>query len=58
MLAENSVDSRMMRLLESKWRTVTAANTGQNVAAGESIFDALVDGWVRDEEARVAAEAR
>jgi len=48
----------MMRLPESKWRTVTAANTGQDVAAGESIFDELVEGWVRDEEAQVAAEAR
>ena len=46
LLAENSIDQRMMRLLESKWRIVTAANTGQTMQADASIFDELVDGFV------------
>ncbi len=49
LLAENSIDQRMMRLLESKWRIVTAANTGQTMQADASIFDELVDGFVREE---------
>jgi len=48
LLAENSIDQRMMGLLESKWRIVTAANTGQTVQADASIFDELVDGWVKE----------
>ncbi len=51
MLAEDSIDQRMMKLLESKWRIVTAANTGQTMQADESIFNELVDGFVREREA-------
>ncbi len=49
-LAENSLDQRMMKLLESKWRIVTAANTGQDVAGDQSIFDELIDDWVREDD--------
>lgn len=50
MIANSSLDERMMRLLENKWRIVTAANTGASIAASESIFDELVDELIRADE--------
>lgn len=47
MIADASLDQRMMRLLEGKWRIVTAANTGQAIEADGSIFDALVDDFLK-----------
>ena len=43
--------AELSKLLESKWRIVTAANTGQTMQADESIFNELVDGFVREREA-------
>jgi len=46
MVADGSLDQRMIRLLEAKWHLVTAANTGQATQADGSIFDELVDDFL------------